>query len=295
MKRSRVLILVALLLAISTTFFLYQYIESLRKEPENQVKYGSVVIAITDIPQHTKINEAMLEVKSIPEEAIHQNAVYNVSDIVGLTTKMDLLAGEQILKSKIATKEEKTGLSYQIPENMRAIVVPTSEVSGLAGYLVPGDRVDVLVTYTDRPGPGAPPVLTTPIATQPVATAPGQTIPAITTTTATTVPITTTTPATRPTETSTPIEGYVETITQFQNIEVLAIGVKPTLDENGKILENSGVPTSVTLLVTPQQAEVMSYMLNNGSFQMTLRNPVDGFKVPLNHYGTDNYDDWRNR
>ncbi|MFB0957964.1 MAG: Flp pilus assembly protein CpaB [Clostridiaceae bacterium] len=293
MKKSRVLILLALLLAVLSTFFLYQYIEGLRKEPEVQVKYGNVVVALTDIPQHTKITEAMLELKSVPEEAIHKDAVKAVAEIVGLTTKMDILSGEQVFKSKIASKEEKTGLSYQIPENMRAIVVPTSEVSGLAGYLVAGDRVDLLVTYTDRPGPGAPPVLTVPRATQPSTTTPGTTSPA--TTPAATTPAATTLPATRPATTSAPIEGYVETVTQFQNIEVLAIGIKPTLDENGKLVENTGVPTSVTLLVTPQQAEVMSYMLNSGTFQMTLRNPVDGLKVPLDHYGTDNFDDWRNR
>ncbi|UUM11756.1 Flp pilus assembly protein CpaB [Clostridiaceae bacterium HFYG-1003] len=288
MKKSRVLVLLALLLAIISTFFLYQYIEGLRKQPEVQVKYGNVVVALTDIPQHTKITEAMLELKSVPEEAIHKDAVKAVADIVGLTTKMDILSGEQVFKSKVASKEEKTGLSYQIPENMRAIVVPTSEVSGLAGYLVAGDRVDILVNYTDRPGPGTPPALTTAPATQTPITTPG-------TTTAVTTPVTTTAPATRPAATSAPIEGYVETITQFQNIEVLAIGIKPTLDENGKLVENTGVPTSVTLLVTPQQAEVMSYMLNSGSFQMTLRNPVDGLKVPLDHFGTDNFDDWRNR
>lgn len=289
MKKSRLLIILALLLAVVSTFFIYQYIESLRKEPEVEVKYGNVVVAITDIPQHTKINEAMVEIKKIPEEAIHKDSVKAISEIVGLTTKMDILSGEQVLKVKIASKEEKTGLSYQIPENMRAIVVPTGEVSGLAGYLATGDRVDLLVTYTDRPGPGIAPVITIPSTSQPTATTPGGSVPV------TTTPAVTTPPETRPVTTSTPIEGYVETVTQFQNLEVLAIGVKPTVGENGKLVENAGVPSSVTLLVTPQQAEVMAYMLNNGSFQMTLRNPVDGLKVPLDHYGTDNFNEWRNR
>lgn len=162
------------------------------------------------------------------------------------------MADEQILITKIAKSDEKTGLSYKIPENMRAIVVPTTEVSGLAGYLAKGDKIDLLATYTNRPITGA-------------VTIAG--------------------------------EGErLETFTQLQNLEVLEIGIVETIDETGKVVKAQGVPTSVTLLVTPQQAEVISFMLSNGTFQMTLRNPVDGIKVPLDrHYGSDNFDDWRNR
>lgn len=269
MKRSRILFLLAFLLTVVATFFLYRYVESLRKVPEVKVEYGNVMVAQANIPDHIKITEEMIGVKSVPVEAIHPDAARVAADLVGLTTKVEIFSGEQILKSKVATAEENLGLAYQIPENMRAIVVPTSEVSGLAGYLQKGDRVDILVTYSNRPGPSTPPAATTP----------GDTTP-------------TTTPV--DTQNGEPIEGYVETITQFQNIEILAIGVR-AVNENGQVVVNQGVPSSVVLLVTPQQAEVVSYMLGSGSFQMTLRNPVDGLKVPLDHFGTDNFNDWRNR
>ncbi len=208
-------------------------------------------MAVANIPQHIKITEEMLKVKSVPEEAIHKDAAKTTADLVGFTTKVEILADEQILITKIAKSDEKTGLSYKIPENMRAIVVPTTEVSGLAGYLAKGDKIDLLATYTNRPITGA-------------VTIAG--------------------------------EGErLETFTQLQNLEVLEIGIVETIDETGKVVKAQGVPTSVTLLVTPQQAEVISLMLSNGTFQMTLRNPVDGIKVPLDHYGSDNFDDWRNR
>lgn len=280
MKRNRILIILALLLALITTFFLYRYIESLRKEPEVAIQYGSVVVAAVNIPEHIKITQEMIQVKEIPVEAIHQDAAKTAEELVGFTTTMNILAQEQVLKSKVALDDVKSGLSYQIPENMRAIVIPTDEVSGLAGYLQIGDKVDMLVTWSGQTEPGQHPGSTTP----------GSTIPGVTTPTETT-PGETIPEPTPPEE----IAGYIETITQMQNVEILAIGVKPHVDEAGNVVGNTGVPSSVTLLVTPEQAEVVAFIQNNAIFQLTLRNPVDGVEVPLSHYGTDNFNDWRNR
>lgn len=280
MKRNRILIILALLLALITTFFLYRYIESLRKVPEVTIQYGSVVVAVVNIPEHIKITQEMIQVKEIPVEAIHQDAAKTAEELVGFTTTMNILAQEQVLKSKVALDDVKSGLSYQIPENMRAIVIPTDEVSGLAGYLQIGDKVDMLVTWSGQTEPGQHPGSTTP----------GSTIPGVTTPTETT-PGETIPEPTPPEE----IAGYIETITQMQNVEILAIGVKPHVDEAGNVVGNTGVPSSVTLLVTPEQAEVVAYIQNNAIFQLTLRNPVDGVEVPLSHYGTDNFNDWRNR
>lgn len=276
MKKSRTLIILALLLTLITTFLLYQYIESLRRVPEVKIEYGKVVMAATNIPEQMKITTEMLIVKDLPKEAIHLDSTPNVADLVGRTTKVEIQANEQLLKSKVAGDDEKTGLSFKIPENMRAIVVPTDEVSGLAGYLTKGDKVDILVTYVNQTTPGT--------STIPATTQPGETVPA-------------TTPQTTPGSTGTVnfVGDYIETITQFQNIEILEVGIKATVDENGNIVKAQGVPSSVALLVTPPQAEIISYMLTYGSFQMTLRNPVDGIKVPLDHYGKDNFLDWRNR
>ena len=272
MKKSRLLILLALVLALLSTFFLYRYVEGLRKEPEVKVEYGNVIVAETDIPEFVKITEEMIASKSVPVEAIHPDAARVPTDLIGLTSKSEILSGEQVLKTKVATAEAELGLAYQIPENMRAIVVPTaSEATGLAGYLEKGDHVDIVATYSNRPGPGiAPDPNENPEENPEVTTPVGVVVDEA-------------------------IEGYVETITQFQNIEVLAIGAKGALNEAGQPVESQGVPSSVVLLVTPEQAEVISYMLGAGSFQMTLRNPVDGLKVPLDHFGTDNFNDWRNR
>ena len=127
-------------------------------------------------------------------------------------------------------------MSYRIPENMRAITVPSSEVNGVGGYIVSGDKLDILVSYV-------------------------------------------------------PSEGVQVEYTQLQNIEVLEIGANIAATAETE----AGVPTSLTLLVTPAQAEVIAYANLSGSFHFTLRNPVDSAKQDLAGYGTANFDSWRER
>ncbi|MDD2426999.1 MAG: Flp pilus assembly protein CpaB [Eubacteriales bacterium] len=290
MKQSRIIIIVlAIVLALITTFFLYRYIEDLRKEPEVTVVYNDVVVAAVNVPVNTEITAGMLRVESLPQEAIHANSSGDINDFLGYTTVMPITEGEQILKSKIALDDGRSALSYQIPENMRAVVVPTGEVSGLAGYLQIGDKVDLLVTYSGRsaqeleepePAESEPgePEATEP---EPVETEPGETEE-------------TAAEDLEPGEEE-EAETLSYTITQFQNLEVLELGVSDYVNAEGNVVKAYGVPTSVTLLVSPEQAEVLVFMLNTGTFQMSLRNPTDDTIVPLDHFGDDNFTDWRNR
>lgn len=73
----------------------------------------------------------------------------------------------------------------------------------------------------------------------------------------------------------------VTTCTELQNIEVLAIG-----SGNQNEANKSDLPTSVTLLVSPIDAETIAYGAVNGTFQLTLRNPVDNDKVQLPAYNS---------
>ena len=88
----------------------------------------------------------LIYVKEVPEEAAHPKAVRNVKDILGLITKYEILEGEQILIDRLYSDEEKIGLVAAVPRDMRAVAVPVDEVVGVAGFVKPGDRVDIIVT-----------------------------------------------------------------------------------------------------------------------------------------------------
>ena len=84
------------------------------------------------------------------------------------------------------------------------------------------------------------------------------------------------------------------TYTQFQNILVLKKGINPSGSADGEY-NNAGLTSSLTLLVTPGQAEVLTFAAISGTINLTLRNPADGTKLPASEYGTSNFDAWRER
>lgn len=76
-------------------------------------------------------------------------------DLVGRSVLYPLAAGEPILDRQLAAAGAGLGLSSKIPDGMRAISLKTDQVVGVAGFLLPGTHVDVLVTFrtTEQPNP----------------------------------------------------------------------------------------------------------------------------------------------
>lgn len=241
MKVKKSIIILAIILGLLTMGTLYYYIETLNQAPVVEDDLTDVVVAVSSIPAHVKVTADMVILKSLPTEAVHPDAATKLEDIVGYTTKTEIYSEEQVIKSKIATDITQAALAYRIPENMRAITIPSNEISGVGGYLNKGDRVDIIVTYNDE------------------AISPG-----------------------------------LLTVTQFQNIEILEIGPL-AFTETGEPATNKGVTSSITLLVTPSQAEVMAFANINGAVQMILRNPVDNTINNLTQFSTPEFPTWRGR
>ena len=150
MKLSKVLLAAGIVLGLLTAFFLYIYLDTLQAEQAEPVPYTDVVVAETSIPAHTRITEEMLEVRSIPAEAAHPDSGQDVSLFIGGIARSEIVRGEQILTTRVHTDDMRATLSYRIPENKRAVSIPVNEVTGVSGYITPGDKVDVLLTIQDE-------------------------------------------------------------------------------------------------------------------------------------------------
>jgi pilus assembly protein CpaB len=239
LKIGKGLLIVGLLLGLATAFILYTYLNTLQDPIAAAVPHSDVVIAKNTIPAHTRISADMLEVRSYPVDMIHPEAGRDISLFVGGIARSEIVRGEQILSSRVYTEERSATLSYRIPENMRAVAIPVNEVTGVAGYITPGDTVDVLLTIENE-------------------------------------------------EIN---DGAVTTFTLLQKISVLAIGELPREVED----DESRLVSTVTLMVTPEQAEVLAFSYRSGSFHLVLRSPVDETVVTLDAYGISNFDDFRRR
>jgi pilus assembly protein CpaB len=74
----------------------------------------------------------------------------SIDSVLGHTTKVFVVEGEPILASKLSAIGG--GLSVRVPPNMRAMSMNINDVTGVSGFVLPGDRVDVLVTVENVGG-----------------------------------------------------------------------------------------------------------------------------------------------
>jgi pilus assembly protein CpaB len=113
----------------------------------------AVVVAAADLPLGTELKKEDLTVVNFPMGAAPEGSFSNPSDIIGRGLIVPVVKNEPILTAKLASKEAGSGLPPVIPEGMRAVSVRVNEVIGVAGYVLPGTRVDVLATASPNGSP----------------------------------------------------------------------------------------------------------------------------------------------
>jgi pilus assembly protein CpaB len=138
------LILLAALMAAGTGLLVFIYLQKRPAAPPAS-KTLSVVVAAEDITFGTRLKPEHLRLAPFPIDAVPASAYTVVDSVLGQTTKVFLVKGEPVLAPKLSTAGG--GLSVRIPESMRASSVKVNEVSGVSGFILPGDRVDVLATF----------------------------------------------------------------------------------------------------------------------------------------------------
>lgn len=143
--------IIAVFVAILTGFAVYLYAQKLDRQATVVVPTGTVVVAVTSIPENTKITSDMVTLQKTALEWINANAAVSLSDVVGKINKYWTPAGQQIVHaqlSEVISGTEGGQLSYVVEPGMRAITLSTDEIAGVGGYLSKGDYVDILSTVT---------------------------------------------------------------------------------------------------------------------------------------------------
>lgn len=132
-------------------FAAYFYIAQFKKMLFGGFEKQPVVIAKQDILMNTPINFSMVGVVMIPKPWIQPKAVQSLEDVEGFIASANIFTGEQILDTKLAKPSERA-ISILIPRDRRAFTISVNEVTGVAGLIRPGDRIDLLGTFqtTDK-------------------------------------------------------------------------------------------------------------------------------------------------
>jgi pilus assembly protein CpaB len=220
-KTVTIVTVLAIVFAVIAAGLVYNY---LRKEDQSKAgKVQNIVVAAIEIPIGTKITEPMLKTAPWPSQSVQPGSITDPKALTGpgRITLKTIAAGEPIAEQKLVPAAGSAGagfMTYRVPPGHRAVTVAVNEVAGVAGFLSPDNKVDV--------------VLTTPI--------PGK---------------------------------QNETISKIvlQNVPVLATGQIAQEQKDGKPIV---VPT-VTLDLTPDDAEKLVLAASKGSLQLLLRNFSD--------------------
>jgi pilus assembly protein CpaB len=211
---------VSLIFALVVSSIFYQMTVragSSKAQPENTAT-KDVVVATRALAVGVTVKTGDVKVNKVPPEQFPKGAFVKVEEVIDRPVVSNILAEEPILDGRLAARGSGMGLSPMIPVGMRAVAVRVNDVAGVSGFVLPGMRVDVLVT--GRPSTGNQDTVTT---------------------------------------------------TVLQNILVLSAGQTIQPDARGQAIN---APT-VTLLVSPDQAETLTLSNNEGRIQLVLRNGAD--------------------
>jgi pilus assembly protein CpaB len=203
-------------LVISTVF----YQMTARAGPGRRAEVSDVrdiVVATRPLGVGTSVRAADIKIVKVASSAFPKGAFSKPEEVIDRPVTGAILLDEPLLEGRLAIRGSGVGLAPIIPVGMRAVSVRVNDVAGVTGFVLPGMRVDVLVT-------GRPPEMT----------------------------------------------GTVTT-TCLQNILVLSAGTTIQADGKGQAIQ---APT-VTLLVSPDQAETLTLANNEGHIQLVLRNGSD--------------------
>jgi pilus assembly protein CpaB len=146
MKRGTMLIVFAIACGLVAAGTVYIYLGRAMAPKPVSAETVTVVAAKSAISPRTKLTQDLVYVREIPVEAVHPKAVRDIDTVIGLIAKYEILEGEQIILDRLYREDERIGLVSSVPSHMRAVTVPVDEVVGVAGFVKPGDRVDIIVT-----------------------------------------------------------------------------------------------------------------------------------------------------
>jgi len=104
-----------------------------------------VVVAAQNIPGGQEITESMVELITVPDGSVIQNAATSKDQVVGQTLRASVIEGAQLSNLRQPELAEAAALSFQIPNGLRGLTIPVNVSNTPAALIAPGDYVDVLV------------------------------------------------------------------------------------------------------------------------------------------------------
>ncbi len=149
MNRNRLIIGLAIAGAIGLFFSTFVY-RVFKRATASQTTIATQHIVVAAIPLQlgTRLDDKNLRLMAWPAGESVAGMFTRIEDCANRAVITPLAENEPVLEAKLASQQSGGGLPATIPEGMRALSVAVNEVVGVAGFVIPGTMVDVLVTGT---------------------------------------------------------------------------------------------------------------------------------------------------
>lgn len=212
-RRAFIMISLSVLMGLTAAWMAGNWIQGANEAHEPEM--ATVVAADIAIPFGTKIAKRHVKTVRMPAEFVPPGSFSSVDDVLNEVTVQPIVAGEILMRERFVDNNDGSTLAALVAEKKRAVTVRVDDVIGVAGFLLPGNRVDVLASRRQQNR-----------------------------------------------------RATAETI--LRDVKVLAVDQTAATEKNDPVIVRA-----VTLEVTPAQAETLVKAKEEGSIQLTLRNPLD--------------------
>jgi pilus assembly protein CpaB len=149
-KRAFVMMAIAILFGLTAVVFAARW---LLNQPGSAG--GRIVVAAGDISLGQRLAPEMFKLAEWPAGSVPKGAFTDPQKLDGRVLKSNLLMGEPVSEAKLAPSGTLGGLSALITEGKRAITVRVNDVIGVAGFALPGNYVDIIVSTQKEVAPNS--------------------------------------------------------------------------------------------------------------------------------------------
>jgi pilus assembly protein CpaB len=138
---------ISLILGLIAMFAVLAYISREKNKIFENTKAEKVLVAKKDIFEMERLDESMVEFTEVPHRFVQPKAVTSLEEVVGQVSAVPIFQGEQIVATKLVAFGWDTGLAMKVPPGLRALAIPITDVTGVAGLIKPGNYVDLYGTF----------------------------------------------------------------------------------------------------------------------------------------------------
>ncbi|QOR38324.1 Flp pilus assembly protein CpaB [Billgrantia diversa] len=135
---------ISILMAGGAALIAMSWMEQQSDEHDALAEAGQVVVAALQIPFGTTVQASDLKVLRLPPDSVPPGSFNEIEGVVGRVSNQVIYAGEILHEGRVAEHLGGSALAALLDPGMRAMSVRVDDVVGVAGFLLPGNRVDVV-------------------------------------------------------------------------------------------------------------------------------------------------------